>query len=330
MTKKKKLSDFYKKRIGKYTKSKEEEDFLLNTNKILQDMEKEWYKDYDIKYPFIFVFGLPRSGTTLLSQFIAHSFKISYINNIMARFWLAPIHGIRLSKNILGNEKTTTYNSDYARTHELSDIHEFGYFWRHWLLKNKISGITNIEDIEKKIEWQQLKIVLANIQNEFKNPMIFKNIFGSYHMEKLISLLEKVIFVYIERDELDVALSILKARKKYYKDLNTWWSYMPPEYPLLKNFPCEKQIAGQIYYLKKFYNKKVNTNPEHIVCVTYKELCNEPSNVAKKIQKKSVDLFNYELILKDNILGNFTFRTYKNNQKQKCKFKKMMKEFKYE
>ena len=77
------LSELYTQRKGSYTKPKKEEDFLAQLNENLADQEENLYKDYEIDFPFIFVFGLPRSGTTLITQVIAQSLNIGYINN----FW---------------------------------------------------------------------------------------------------------------------------------------------------------------------------------------------------------------------------------------------------
>jgi ABC-type oligopeptide transport system ATPase subunit len=45
-----------------------------------------------------FIVGLPRSGTTLLSQLLAYSLDAGYTTNFAARFWLAPVHGLRLGR----------------------------------------------------------------------------------------------------------------------------------------------------------------------------------------------------------------------------------------
>jgi len=322
-----KLLDLYKSRTGKYSKPREEEDFLNDLNQILLKEEKGWYKDYNIEHPFIFIFGLPRSGTTLLSQFVAHSFDTGFVNNLMARFYLAPLHGIRLSKQVLGNRKQTIFSSDYARTDNLSDIHEFGYFWRYWLKKEHFSGVTKAKEIEKQIEWQDLKKVLSSIQHEFGKPLVFKNIFGSYHISKLISLLNKTLFIYIERDELDVAVSILGARKKYYDDLNTWWSYMPPEYDKIKDLDYWDQISGQIFYLKKYYYSEIEKNSDHIISISYKELCESPSSIVKKIQDFFLNKFNYNIKLSDKIVKNFPFRTYNNSEEEKLRFKDLISKY---
>ena len=135
-----KFNKLNKLRKTDYYKNEDEEAFLEKVNYVLQKEEWASYKDVSLKYPNIFVFGLPRSGTTIMSQFLIYAFRLGYINNFMARFWLAPLTGIKLSKKILGENQNTTFTSDYAKTMNLFDIHEFGYFWRYWL------KITSIND----------------------------------------------------------------------------------------------------------------------------------------------------------------------------------------
>jgi len=322
------LREFNKKRKKRYKKDDKEEDFLLNMNRILQKEEYIHYRNYDIKYPFIFIFGLPRSGTTLISQLIANCFAIGYINNLIARFWLAPLHGIKLSKSVLGDMKRSNFQSDYAKTQYITDIHEFGYFWRFWLKKETLEDITMVKQRERKIDWDGLKKVLSTLQNEFDKPMVFKNIFGSYHLKKMKELLEKIIYIYIERDELDTAISILDARKKYYDDINTWWSYAPVEYNKLKNLQYMEQIAGQIYYLKKFYNDQIKSlDGQSVLKVRYESLCKNPRKILKDISEKSKRKYGYELKLIKEPPSGFKIRTYYDRNKQKKKFLSLIKKF---
>ena len=39
------------------------------------------YRDVGIDHPFVFVLGLPRSGTTLTSQLLAYCLDAGYVNN---------------------------------------------------------------------------------------------------------------------------------------------------------------------------------------------------------------------------------------------------------
>ncbi|HGY55693.1 MAG TPA: hypothetical protein ENK44_08335 [Caldithrix abyssi] len=322
----KELKDFYKKRHGGYIKKEDDERFLQELNRTLQKAEQAGYRDLPIEHPYIFVFGLPRSGTTLITQLIAHAFDIGYINNFMARFYLAPLHGIRLSQIVLGENRETNFTSDYARTKLLTDIHEFGYFWRYWLKKEEIRGITQADQIENEIDWDGLKITLANMQQAFGKGMVFKNIFGSYHTEQLNRVLQKVIWVYIRRDPLDSAISILEARRKYYDDLNTWWSYMPVEYEKIKNLDYWRQIAGQVYYLRRYYNR-ISSSLPNVITIEYKELTANPGAVLAAINRKAGDWYDYSFKTVQEPPESFPFRSYAEREELREKFKILIKEF---
>jgi len=322
------LKELNKKRLPGYRKESEEENYLLNMNQALQSIEMLLYRNYPIEHPFLFVFGLPRSGTTLITQLIAHTFDIGYINNLIARFWLAPVHGIKLSKNIIGDQKQITFRSDYARTFHISDIHEFGYFWRYWLKKETLQDITCVREMEKNIDWAGLKKVLANIQHEFNKPMVFKNIFGSYHIQKLNEVIERVLFIYIKRDLCDVAVSILDARKKYYPDLNTWWSSIPIEYEQLKNLNYLEQIAGQVYFLTVLYERQIESlKDENYVLIDYEELCKNPRSIIMKIKQICQTKLDYSLKIYNQPPLEFPYRTYTNRNLEKEKFSQLLKKF---
>jgi len=322
------LKVFNEKRSDLYYKDPEKENFLSEMNILLQEREVSLYRDYDIQYPFIFVFGAPRSGTTLLSQLVAYCLDVGYINNLMARFWLAPIHGIRLSKELFKGERPSTFHSDYAHTKDITDIHEFGYFWRHWLKKETMDSIVNAGDYEHKIDWSGLSKVLANIQREFDRPLVFKNIYGSYHTEKLMRTLHRVIFLYIERDPLDTAVSILEARKKYYSDLNTWWSYAPVEYNAIKDLDYRRQIAGQVFYLRRYYNNVMHTLGSDVVLkISYADLCKNPRAVLDTVRESCLKLYQIDITVINEPPRHFHFRSYNNRIKEKAHFEGLIKLF---
>ncbi|MDZ7690388.1 MAG: sulfotransferase [Balneolaceae bacterium] len=204
-------------RSEQYRKPPEEEQFLEQLNDHLISLEQETYRDISPQFPFLFVIGPPRSGTTLLSQLVAHCLDVGYINNLAARFWKAPVTGIKFSRSVLDMNNISAFKSHYGATKQLADIHEFGYFWRHWLKKDSFKNIKNARQIEDHIDWNGLQKTLGNMQAQFNKPMVFKNIFGSYHIPKLNDLLGQTLWLYIERDPLDTAISILKARQKYYR-----------------------------------------------------------------------------------------------------------------
>jgi hypothetical protein len=309
-------------RKSDYYKNPRAEDFLEGFNDSLVDYEEELYTDADVRYPFIFTFGPPRSGTTLITQLLAHCFDIGYINNFIARFWKAPVCGIRLSDILFDDQNFSSFHSDYGSTDHLLDVHEFGYFWRAWLQKYSFDSIKNARKHETSIQWDKLRLILANIQLEFDKPVLFKNILGSYHLEKFKELLDQVIYVYIERDPLDAAVSILDARQKYYGDPRKWWSYVPPQIDKIIDEDYWTQIAGQVYYLRKFYDMELNRiSNDHVVRITYKERCKHPDKILEKGNQRYSDLNDTPLTVRQDPPDSFEYRVYNDRDDEKQKFR---------
>lgn len=316
-------------RTPRFRKDEQAESFLDEFNNYLAEKERKEYRAYPVEHPFLFVIGLPRSGTTLITQLIAHSLDLGFIDNLAARFYRAPLHGIRFSKSVLGDKSKTDYQSTFASTGNLSDIHEFGYFWKHWLKIESLQDIARYREREKEVDWQGLKACLSSLQHEFGSGMIFKNIYGSYHMPKLNSLLDKTLFIRIERDEPDVACSILKARKQYYgEDLDRWWSYAPPRVTELLDLGYEQQIAGQIVYLKQFYEQELDQLPEKSVLkVRYRKVCNDPAGVIEQIRERCRTGFDSEIGISDPPPDSFPHRTYNDRPEERERFRRAIENF---
>jgi len=292
------LSREYERRNPEYSTNTDDVSFLLKLNFALQVEEQKMYRDIDPNHLFIFVFGVPRSGTTLLSQLLSHCLDVGYVNNLIARFWLVPVCGIRFSKILLSSHKETSFESEYACTKDLSEPHEFAYFWQYWLKKRTIADFLAVDENEEDVDWVGFKKTMLNIQAAFNKSVTFKNIIGVDYLNKLSEVLEKTLWIYIERDPMDCAVSIFKARQKFYADVNTWWSTYPPEYLELKELPYWEQIGGQIFHLRRFYETQIcNATNQNVLSIAYRELCDSPGTLLEKLIKKVKELYNYDLTI---------------------------------
>lgn len=294
------LQDLNDLRQGKFKKEMTKENFLKELNEHLLPFEKDCYQDdIELEEPLFFVFGLPRSGTTLSSQILTHAFDFGYINNFVARYWLSPITGLKQS-DILFSESKISFDSDYANTENMTDLHEFGYFWRYWLKKNNIEDFVNFNGTN--IDFEGLKKVLANIQHHFNKPVLMKNIFGAIHAKELTEKLKKINWIYIERDPAEVATSMLDARMKFYGNYDTWWSTIPPNYYSIKNLPYMKQIAEQVKGLRSFYNQiQSQLSDDRIIRIAHSDLIENPNKLVKKVSDKfSLEVKNQVSLLKKN------------------------------
>jgi len=280
-------------RRAEYRKNSDDEDLIRAMNEALLPIEESSYVDCDIEHPYIFVFGLPRSGTTLITQLIGHCLDTGFVNNFAARYWQVPVTGIRFARALGLTGSSPDIESAYGATSSLLGIHEFGYFWRDRLRISTFEDIARFSDRETTVDWDGLRLVLANVQRQFGAPMIMKNVLGSYHLARMKKVLGKVIYIYIERDELDVAQSILEARRKYYDDLNRWWSYVPPEYGLVIDLDYWRQIAGQVVLLKSYYEQQVEGTSvrDCTMRVAYADLVSDPEQVFGRLSELSTALY---------------------------------------
>ena len=274
-------------RIGKYVLNKAELNFLFDFNNYIEPFDLNLYDDVDEDLPIIWIVGLPRTGTTLITELMCNCLDVGYINNLIARFWKAPLTGIKLSKMILGESRIIDYTSDYGKSNRITGPHEFSYFWQKWL---RVDNFANYkpESASESIDWNSLRQLINNMSSLFQKPMVFKGMeFIAFHCENFRRYFPKSLFIYIERDVMDVACSIAQARLDYYGSLDTWWSAYPLEYPELVDLSYGDQIAGQVYYLSRCYEGILeNISDDQFIRITYEKLCEQPQKFLDDVKQK--------------------------------------------
>jgi len=259
-----------------YLKNERFEYVISTLNEALFEKQDMLLENKGDIFPTIHILGAPRSGTTLASQLISSCLKVGYINNFIATFWKAPLYGIELSKKLLGLDYISSFKSDYGRTDSIKEPHEFGYFWNYHL---KYQNLEQKESRhEEAIDWKTLSNVLNNMGYAFNRPVVFKSFLFGFHAKKAWEEMPKTCYIYVKRDYLENALSILKLRKELNNDINVWGSIKPKQYAILKNLSVHEQIAGQILCLENEYLSQLESIPErNKLLLNYSDICNNPN-----------------------------------------------------
>lgn len=266
-----------------YRKNPEDEKFLGRLNDILAPYEEESYGEFPEDYPTIHVFGVPRSGTTLLSQAIAARLDIGYVNNLVAAFWRAPVFGIRLSRKLLGNVRPSSFESDFGRTQGLTEPHEFGYFWSSLLGYEEM--LEPVQDSDRKIDWLRLRYILVNMCHAFAKPVLFKNFVIAFYMPEMLKILPKTCFVRVRRDPLENALSLLAMREGFLGSKEKWVSIKPQAYEQLKDEPYWVQVAGQVYHLERAMDAQVSrSGGRNLIDIGLDDFLAEPGDHITKVR----------------------------------------------
>jgi Sulfotransferase family len=275
-------------RTEAYRKDEGLEQALLEINQALEPHEPE--VDDIPPRPHLFVFGLPRSGTTLAHQILAWSLDVGYVTNVMARFWLAPYAGAVLSRATLGDLRDGSFASDYGKSFGPAGSHEFAYFWQRWLGIRDVADLLDFSGDSERADWSGAAAAVRRIGAAFGKPLLFKTNYAAQFLPGFARTFPMPLFVHVRRDPVQVALSILAARRSYYGTTDTWWATYPPDYERLSGLVPAEQIAGQVAGLRAAYAAQAAAAAALTVEVDYEEMCADPEAVVESVRQRCLDV----------------------------------------
>lgn len=258
-----------------FAKDPEDEAFLARMNAALAPVEEAAWRDVGEPWPTIHVIGAPRSGTTLVTQLLASHLRVAPITNLAAAFWAAPVHGLRLSKKLLGLGLPSSYASTYGRTADLSEPHEFGYFWSRLLGYRELIEPEHPE--ADPVDWARARTVLTNMTAAVAAPVLFKSFQLGFYAAEVRRVLPRTVFVLVRRDPVENALSILKLRREYSGGLEHVTGVRARACEAYAAAPPEVQAASQAVHTHAAFQRALaRAGGPGLLEVDYEALCAQP------------------------------------------------------
>jgi hypothetical protein len=284
------------KRTQKFKRNDSLEEFLGEINNDLWNTEEKLLNIKEPEYPLIFVMGPLRSGSTLMTQWLAN-LDFAYPTNLMSRFYKTPIIASKIQL-LLTDERYNyrnelrdfnsgvDFSSENGKTKGALAPNEFWYFWRRFLDFKELDYLPS-EELLEKVDIDTFKSEFAGIVDVFQKPFALKGMILNYNIDFLDKIFEKAIFIYTKRDPLTNIESALKAREKQLGSIKEWYSFKIPEYnELIKLNPYE-QVAGQIYHINKAVESGLENVAEHKkMIVNYEEFCENPKKFYDELKAK--------------------------------------------
>lgn len=275
------------------------------------------YAPETTQYPPLFVMGPPRSGTTLLYQLLVHRFRLAYFSNASVVYGRAPL---TLTARAL--KAGSSYKSDFSSKYGMADgimaPHEAGPVWNFFFPNEETEGFNYTpKGWLDRLKQKKLRKIVAGMENLYGAPFVNKNVKHCVRIQALDELYPGCLFIQVKRDPAEVALSILKMRKKRTNDISKWYAVRPKEYEKLKDLPYLEQIISQIFYLERDVKEDLDTidKSRHIL-VDYAKLCSDTQAELERIQKW-IELHTGKLKVINKMPGPFSKKMLNSNELSK-------------
>ena len=224
----------------------------------------------------IFIIGPPRTGSTMLFQILLSAYKFSYITNLSSLFYTTPVLITAIFNTIFPNYRAVDkYSSRLGYVNGLWAPSEAGQLYRYWFEKQVDSPDWNAH-VKKSIK---------HISQTMEGPFLFKNLNVSIKINNIEKILPNSLYIFIRRNPLYVAQSIILMRRRMYQDISRWWSVKPPDYDDLKNLDPFEQIVRQIKSIEDCIQQNIaNKKSNNIIEIWYEDLCSNWQGALTAIQ----------------------------------------------
>ncbi len=234
--------------------------------------------------PILFLVGAPRSGTTLLYQLIADHLPVAYISNPLSRFWSAPLVGAAWLSLRYGEMRPNSgFRSQLGRDPDPFGPHEFSWFW------HAFGDFADHDDLRgdelTRIDWEGIARRLSALSGFQAMPLVLKSLnFTNYQIEPLAEHLPQARFLWISRDPLFCAQSILEARRRRYGDDTRWWSIRPRDVAAWTNRPPVEQVVHQIRDIEAALERaRTRLAADRFLTLRYEDLAADPAGALEAI-----------------------------------------------
>jgi hypothetical protein len=221
--------------------------------------------------PVVFILGLPRSGTTLVYQYLVHRLEVAYWTNGVGLHPRAPVVTTFLERR--RGPYHSDFRSRYGKVQGATAPREAGALWGRFF---DLELPTRVEDLRPG-DAERLRNLVAATQRVFGGaPFVNKNVKHMLRIEALARIFPEALFLVVRRRMQDTALSILRARLATH-DPKRWWSVRPPGWERLLALPLEEQVAAQVRGLRRQLGKDLALIPrERVLQLDYERFCREP------------------------------------------------------
>ena len=237
---------------------------------LLQRMERRRYAQApDSTRPLIIVCGAPRSGTTLVAQFLINHLDVAYLNNLTSLFPRSPISANYLLGRWL-RPRPGDYEAFYGKSRGLAGANDGLYVWDRWLGRDR-------ELVPSQVgpgTMEEMREFFASLESFYQKPVVNKVNRLNTCAHLVAGALANARFVCVRRDPLFLAQSLLVAREKIMG--TTTSAYGVQHHPVSED-PIE-DVCLQVKFHELQIRQQADLCADRFSIVSYERFCEAPGH----------------------------------------------------
>ena len=231
--------------------------------------------------PAIFVFALPRSGSTVTYQSICHGLAVNYLSNLWHLLYQLPFLG-----GWFATKKAQFHYSDFTSQHGfvqgLDGPAEGLHFWQWWLDCGLSDQNCKTMSIKKR---ERRSIYLCQVFSSLSRkgqPFATTYLGHALVPDRVHQAFPGAVLIRLRREPVSNALSLLQSTRASGGSVG-WFSVIPRECEGLELTATEyDRVAAQVYWLNRRLDDA--TCASKMLTIHYEELCENPEREIERIR----------------------------------------------
>ena len=229
--------------------------------------------------PVILVVGLPRGGTTLVYQVLAHCLDVSYSSNLMGLFPRSPITANRLCSPCLPDRPAADFRSYYGQSSRLSGSHDGFFIWNRWLGDDRYAPRTELSESEIA----SMREFFEQWTTTFSKPFLNKNNRNTSCIDLLARTLPSAHFLIVRRDPTAIVRSLIRAREQVQGDKRIPWGLLSSANSDHEHGHVD-DVCGQVSLIQQRLDEQLEAiASDRIIEVTYENFCESPKSLIDRM-----------------------------------------------
>ncbi len=256
---------------------------FLPLDVLIRLYEKIFLKNLPVEddIPVIFVVGIQRTGSTLVSQVVEQAFPFAPLGNLCTIFKRSEYVIHKWMKRFYKRKKTPDFKNFYGISKGIFTIGDSYEVWDKWLGNNHYVIPRHIP--EKKT--RQMQRYFSNLHKAYKRPVLTKNNRNSLMINYFSKIFPNAFFIVVNRNPVKVIRSTLQASCDYFGKGDYLWGLVPNESFTVSNYENIVEAATVQYLeLEKLLKEQLKNIPvEQYLEIDYDDFCDHPEKTQQKL-----------------------------------------------